>query len=161
MRTAFLSLAALLVFTSCAHRPYYRELVALAPAGEKELSLVLVDGQGQPMPNVPVAVGLWGEKIRVKTDGQGRFKLPVSQGLVKDHALVVVSAPGNVDRYEIRRDEPVAAPVAAPAVEAAPLQVELPAPSAPAVPAPAAAEPTVPAAAPAPAAPAPAAPTAP
>ncbi|MBM4381074.1 MAG: carboxypeptidase regulatory-like domain-containing protein, partial [Deltaproteobacteria bacterium] len=128
MRTAFLSLAALLTVTSCAHRPYYRELVALAPAGEKELSLVLVDGQGQPMPNVPVAVGLWGEKVRVKTDAQGRFKLPVSQGLVKDNALVVVSAPGTLDRCEIRRDEPAPAPAAAPAVEAAPLQVvELPA----------------------------------
>jgi len=159
MRTAFLSLAAFLSLTSCAHRPYYRELVALAPA-EKELALVLVDGQGQPLPNVPVAVGLWAEKVRVKTDAQGRFKLPVSQGLVKDNALVVVSVPGNLDRYEIRRDEPVTAPVAAPAVEAAPLQVELTAPSAPAVPAAVPAEPTVPAATPA-AAPAQAAPTAP
>jgi hypothetical protein len=130
MRTAFLSLAALLSLTSCAHRPYYRELVALAPA-EKELALVLVDGQGQPLPNVPVAVGLWAEKVRVKTDAEGRFKLPVSQGLVKDNALVVVSLPGNLDTYEIRRDVPVVVPAAliAPSV---PVQPEAAAPAAPA-----------------------------
>jgi hypothetical protein len=158
MRTAFLSLAALLTFTSCAHRPYYRDLLALAP-GEKELSLVLVDGQGQPLPNVPVAVGLWAEKVRVKTDEQGRFKLPVSQGLVKDNALVVVSLPGNLDRYEIRRDAPVAAPVTlvAPSAPAEPM------PAAPVPPAPAAAvtEPAAPAATPAEGAPVQAAPTAP
>lgn len=142
MRTAFLSLAALLTLTSCAHRPYYRELVALAP-GEKELSLVLVDGAGEPLPNIPVAVGLWGEKVRVKTDAQGRFKLPVSAGLQKDNALVVVAVPGNLDRYEIRRDVPaVSAPVeaqeeakAVDPAEAAP--VAEPAPAAPVVPAPA------------------------
>ena len=137
MRTAFLPLAALLAVSSCAHRPYYRDVVALGPS-EKELSLVLVDGQGQPLPNVPVAVGLWGEKVRVKTDAQGRFKLPVSQGLVKDNALVVVSVPGNLDRYEIRRDEPVAAPP--PAAEQRPAE-----PVAPAVPAAAPAEPAAPA----------------
>jgi hypothetical protein len=144
MRTAFLSLAALLMLSSCAHRPYYRELVALAP-GEKELSLVLVDGSGAPLPNVPVAVGLWGDKVRVKTDAQGRFQLPVSAGLQKDNAVVVVAVPGNLDRYEIRRDVPVAAApvevkeeakadVAAPV--ASPLAAE-PAPAAPAAPAPA------------------------
>ncbi|MEN9798898.1 MAG: hypothetical protein RL653_2594 [Pseudomonadota bacterium] len=146
MRTAFLSLAALLTLASCAHRPYYRDLVALAP-GEKELSLVLVDGSGDPLPNVPVAVGLWGEKVRVKTDAQGRFKLPVSAGLQKDNAVVVISLPGTLDRYEIRRDVPavsapaeasVEAPVApsAAAPVAAPLGAE-PAPAAPAAPAPA------------------------
>jgi hypothetical protein len=143
MRTAFLSLAALLTLASCAHRPYYRELVALAP-GEKELSLVLVDGSGAPLPNVPVAVGLWGEKVRVKTDTQGRFKLPVSAGLQKDNALVVVSLPGSLDQYEIRLDvpapsAPAAATVAAPAEAAvpapAPVAPEV-APAAPAAPVP-------------------------
>ena len=141
MRTAFLSLAALLTLTSCAHRPYYRDLVALAP-GEKELALVLVDGAGAPIPNIPVAVGLWGEKVRVKTDAQGRFKLPVSTGLQKDNALVVVSLPGNLAAYEIRRDVPVAAaPVELPAAPAA-APAEAPAPAAaPVVTEPAAAAP--------------------
>lgn len=113
-----LVLLSLGLLSACALRPYYRqvlppEVLQSRGAGMAGVMMRVVELKTErPIPGVKVLAGTGRTRVRVTSDAQGLFRLPVTPELLTENPLLEIIPPKGVVDYgfQLVREEPAFEP---------------------------------------------------
>lgn len=98
-RGAMLVVLALVALSGCL-RPRYADFVSKGMTW-KTVELRLTRPDQTPLANVPVEWGEGKSKVKVTTDADGRFVVPVDSKQVDENPVLVVNAPKGVSKWQL------------------------------------------------------------